>query len=98
MDEKRLFRIHEGWGHHIEFMDWDTRKIHGHLPNRPEVGDYLEAEMKSGKIALFRFTEVDLMYDPPDQFFGTVEDVGYRDEVDCKALGVPDETTKSMFV
>lgn len=95
---KRLFTVHGGWGHHIEFIDWEDRKVSGHLPDRPSIGDFLEAEMGSGKKAIFRFTDVDYMADPPDMFFATVEDIGYRDELECEELGIPKEEHKSMFV
>jgi len=97
--ERRLFTIHGGWGHHIEWWeDFSNRKVWGHLSDLPEVDDYLEAEMKSGKKAIFRFVSVDRQRDPPDMFFGKVEDVGYRDEIDCEALGIPQEEHKSMFL
>lgn len=97
--ERRLFTIHSGWGHHIEWReDFSNRKVWGHLPDLPEAGDYLEAEMKSGRKAIFRFVSVDRQRDPPDMFFGKVEDVGYRDEIDCEALGVPTEEHKTMFL
>jgi hypothetical protein len=36
--------------------------------------------MESGRIGLYRFTEVRRMTDPSDQFFGDVEEMGYEDE------------------
>ena len=99
MSEKRLYIIHGGWGHHIEWWeDFSNREVWGHLPDRPEVGDYLEAEMKSGKKAIFRFVSVDYKSDPPDMFFGKVEDVGYREDLDCEALGIPEKELKTMFL
>ena len=72
--------------------------VHGHLPQRPRVDDYLECEMDSGRMAIFRFTKVDYMSDPPDQFFAWVEDVGYRDDLDCEKLGIPEKETKGIFL
>ena len=94
MSEPRRFTVHGGWGHHVEFLDFEARKVHGHLPERPSEGDFLTAEMNSGKIAVFRFTEVRRMRDPADQFFGTVEDVGYEDELD---FDLPEEH-RSIFL
>lgn len=96
--ERRLFAIHGGWGHHVEWFDWDERRVWGHLPNRPSKGDYLEADMKTGHKAIFRFVDVEYKLDPPDMFFATVEDVGYRDEIDCEKLGVPEQEHKTMFL
>lgn len=98
-DEPALFTIHGGWGHHVEwFGDFSDRRVWGHLPDRPMVDDYLEADMQSGRKAIFRFVAVDYPGDPHDMFFGTVEDMGYRDELDCEALRIPSEPEKSWFL
>jgi hypothetical protein len=68
-----------GWGNHIDWFDFDARRIWGHLPNMLEKGDILAARMQSGKTALFRVTVVDRKWNPPDMFFASVEDVGYED-------------------
>lgn len=69
---------HSGWGNSINWMDWDKRKVYGHMTPTPKKGDILRAKMESGKIARFEFKEVDVMRDPSDQFFGTVSDLEYE--------------------
>ncbi len=68
---------HFGWGNSMYFLDWQKRKVSGHLYDSPSKGDILRAEMNSGKIAEFVFTEVEYCKDPRDMFFGTVKDIGY---------------------
>ena len=69
---------HSGWGNSINWMDWDKRRVYGHLTPTPKKGDILMAKMESGKIARFEFKEVDVMRDPSDQFFATVSYLGYE--------------------
>jgi hypothetical protein len=45
--------------------------------------------MESGRIGLYRFTEVRRMTDPPDQFFGDVEEIGYEDGAVTAAWSEP---------
>lgn len=73
------------WGNKIEWFDWERRRVVGWKQERPKVGDYLYAQMQSGKWAKFRYTEVDLKWDPPDMFFGTVKDIGYCTEQEALA-------------
>ena len=70
------------WGYHVQWLDFPNGRVWGHYTPRPKIGDLLYSEMQSGRTGVFRFTVVDLPYDPPDMFFGTVEDVGYLDELD----------------
>lgn len=88
------------WGHHVEWSDFKSRTIWGHIDNHPmffaapgyvkpprpifEVGSIIRCEMKSGRNALFRVTELTWARDPSDMFFGKVEDVGIEPEA---ALG-----------
>lgn len=44
----------------------------------------MTSKMESGKTGVFIFTEVKLCGDPHDMFFGTVEAVGYSDELTFK--------------
>lgn len=83
------------WGHHIEWTDFDKRSIWGHfdnargvkafvltdapMPPSLEVGSVIRGEMQSGRMALFRVTELDWQSNPHDMFFGKVEDIGYED-------------------
>lgn len=73
-------RNHKSWGNHIGIVDWAAGKIEGHLPRRPRVGDHIHFDMQSGKTMDTIVTEVDCMYDPPDQFFATVRHLGYVGE------------------
>jgi hypothetical protein len=68
---------HKGWGDHIGIMDWDARRIEGHLERKPRVGDRIRFRMQSGMVLETQVTEVQTFPDPPDQFFATVKDVGY---------------------
>lgn len=94
MNDKRLYKIGGGWGNHIGWSDlkeFDTPKerfhVYGHQPRKPQKGDFLTAEMKSGKTAVFVFADVTYCGDPPDMFFGAVDFIGYSDEV----KGLPKE-------
>jgi hypothetical protein len=71
---------HQGWGDRIGWFNYPTR-IEGHLQDRPKVGDRVTCQMKSGKVGVFRVTEVKTFTDPPDQFFATVKPLGYEDEL-----------------
>jgi hypothetical protein len=79
--EPRVYRMeqHKGWGNRIGWFQFPTR-IEGHLRDRPKAGDRVTCQMKSGKVGVFEVREVDLMRDPPDQFFATVEPLGYEDD------------------
>ena len=61
------------WGRSIEWFDFDAMEVHGWMRPPPEVGDVFDAEMQSGNIARFKFTEVRRTYNPPDMFFGKVD-------------------------
>ena len=71
---------HTGWGDTIAWTDYKTRRLHGHLPERPKVGDIINSEMESGKVGQFVVVEVEYMRDPPDQFFCKVSDLGYKEQ------------------
>lgn len=69
------------WGNTIHWINWETRRVYGWSPQRPQVGDHFECQMDSGRTAVFRFDTVELKSDPADMFFATVTDVGYKDEL-----------------
>jgi hypothetical protein len=69
------------WGNAIHFMDFDKRRVTGHSPKIPKVGDFLDYKMRSGRTHRFKFESVDQQRDPPDMFFATVSDIGYVDEL-----------------
>lgn len=60
----------------VFIFDWDSRRISG-FSYRIKVGDEVRVPMQSGNIARLRVTSINRMSDPKDQYFGTVEDIGY---------------------
>lgn len=70
---------HTEWGDSIDWWDYDKRRIVGHVTPMIQVGDIVHCKMKSGRIGCYEVVSVDRKYDPPDMFFGTVEDRGYVD-------------------
>lgn len=81
-----LWRNPRGWGNHISWFNWENREVVGHKQRTPKVGDLLLMEMKSDRIGVFRFIEIDQQRDPPDMFFGKVEDVGYDGDEHVKPI------------
>ncbi len=79
MNEPRTIDMDKasGWGNSMFFMDWDKRRISGHMTPRPAIGDIVLSKMQSGKVARFELVEIELKRDPPDMFFATVKDLGY---------------------
>lgn len=69
---------HTGWGNAIYFINWEERKVAGHLYPIPEKGDILRSKMESGSIARFEVNEVTQPSNPKDMFFATVTDLGYE--------------------
>lgn len=49
---------------------------------RPERGDILKVRMESGVMTIWVFTDVELVSDPPDMFFGDVVFGGYLTELE----------------
>lgn len=96
----RYYNIGGGWGTAIWFdkdkapdgMSDPKRKVIGFQPIRPSVGDALFADMKSGRVGVYIFTEVKLVNDPRDMFFASVEWRGYKD-----SLFLPNEKTNGSF-
>lgn len=85
---KRMYQIGGGWGNHVKWAnlkEFETPRerfsVYGHKQRIPQLGDCLTADMKSGKTAVFVFSEVERPGDPPDMFFGKVDFIGYSDEV-----------------
>ena len=81
--EKRIYtRSHQGgWGRNWSFMagsGTENRRIYGHQPQLPRVGDEFHPAMQSGGHGIFRVTKVEYCVDPPDMFFADVEFVGYE--------------------
>lgn len=70
-------RKHNSWGNAIQWTDFKARTLYGHTTPRPSVGDVLLCPMSKGGVYKFRFVKVELMHDPADMWFGTVEDVCY---------------------
>jgi hypothetical protein len=72
------------WGDALDFFpDYESRRVTGHKQRIPHVGDLMEVPMQSGRTGVYRFVEVQQMRDPPDMFFGRVEDVGFKDELEA---------------
>lgn len=74
-----LWDNQRGWGHNIDFIDWDRRRLMGHHHDRRSfrIGDEVRAKMRSGKIARFSIKNVEYCNDPKDMFFADLEDIGY---------------------
>lgn len=79
----RVFTDCRGWGNHISWTSWQKRLVYGHHTPVPEVGDFWEHKMQSGKIMVFKFTSVTRDSRVADYFEATVTDCGYKD-------GLPD--------
>ena len=77
---------HEGWGDVIHFYDYEKREITGHVTPMIRVGDMVHCKMNSGSIDCYEVTSVNYKSDPPDMFFGTVEDRGYVEETEYRIL------------
>jgi hypothetical protein len=75
----RVLEYGGGWGFHIEWLDYDKRRMWGHH-QRLEVGDEVRVDMESGKTARFAVTNVEWQRDPRDMFFCDVIDIGYVGE------------------
>lgn len=71
---------HDCWGDSIFFIDYDKRRISGHVTPMIQVGDEIQSRMTSGKIARFEVDNLKVCTDPSDQFFATVIDKGYVEE------------------
>lgn len=52
---------------------------HVMLPHTLVVGATIRCHMQSGRMALFRITKLKWESNPPDMFFGTVEDIGWEE-------------------
>ena len=75
----KRFNIGGGWGCRIEWFQ-DSQNVTGWQPVIPVVNDWLLAPMQSGKMGVFRFTEIERCRDPRDMFFGKVKFCGYADD------------------
>lgn len=89
---------HRGWGDRIDWFNFDTRRIEGHLSIIPEVGDHIISRMGSGKNAVFEIIKVDRCYDPRDQFFATVKDIGYESGEECFFVSDQEEYDKLIKI
>ena len=77
-----VITIGEGyWGNVMEWNNFAKRKVHGWRPRPPVIGQRVEAEMQSGRTAVFEIENVKTMLDPPDMYFATLKDIGYKDEI-----------------
>ena len=63
---------HRGWGNNIYFHGEHFSNFHGHLTPGPSVGDFLRIKAENGRLCDFEIKSIELIYDPPDMFFGTV--------------------------
>ena len=73
------YQIGGGWGDAIRWQPGTKRqRVMGWKQRNPQIGDLLHADMKSGRVGIYRFTAVRRAGDPPDMFFGDVELVGYE--------------------
>jgi len=79
--DAQTYEIGGGWGDSVQWRSYETRKVVGWKRRRPYKGDRLKADMQSGRVRVFEFTEVEYQFDPPDMFFGYVRDLGYEDEL-----------------
>lgn len=82
-DIKADYEIGGGWGDRIfwcpsdQFDSWDGDenqrfKVAGFKKNMPRKGQTLLAEFEKSWI-VFKFTKINRMHDPPDQFFAYVK-------------------------
>jgi hypothetical protein len=78
---KRVIKMwkHKSWGDSIIWDEPNTR-IMGWLENKPDRGDKILSKMKSGKIGIFRITNVEHCRDPNDMFFADVMFDGYEEK------------------
>ena len=78
--EAVTFEAGGGWGDAIGYSEYPYR-VHGWKQRKPVKGDVLTTQMKSGKMLVSIFQQIDRCGDPPDMFFAVVEPIGYSDEV-----------------
>lgn len=73
--EPKTYQKTSEWGNAISFevKPDGSLSTYGHLADKPQRGDLLQLEMKSGKMALYEFTKVKYCYDPRDMFFADAE-------------------------
>lgn len=67
------------WGNSVCWNNVELRRVHGWCEPRPVRGDILKSPMKSGRIGLFIFTDVEYCRDPSDMFFATVTPYNYEE-------------------
>ena len=70
---------HSYWGDSIYFSNLEARRITGHMPNRPVVGDVLVVIEDGKRRAGYIVVKMEYMSDPPDMFFGNVSFIGYEE-------------------
>jgi hypothetical protein len=80
---KAVHTFSRDWGNTIAWTSYERGTVYGLKQRRPELGDLIVAKMKSGRVGVFQFVEVTHPGDPPDMFFGKVEGLGYRDELEA---------------
>lgn len=83
---------HTGWGDSINWSDYPKRQMVGWLQRRPEKGDEIRMEMKSGKIARYVVLEVEHCSNPDDMWFASVMDIGYVGEKPINPIREAQET------
>jgi hypothetical protein len=60
------------WGNSVQWTNYQAMRVHGWCEPRPTRGDILKAPMKSGRVGIFIFKDVEYCRDPQDMFFATV--------------------------
>jgi hypothetical protein len=88
----RTFSLHGDnlWGDSITWSDGapdgNEGRVHGWVPVRPQVGDRVAVEMKSGRTGVWVFAAVELCSNPSDMFTGVIKGpIGYMDESEAPA-------------
>jgi hypothetical protein len=72
-----VYEIGGYWGHHVEWFNFEKRRIWGHKTPLPKVGDFVDCDMQSGQRCRFEIIKVEGQSNPRDMFFADVSDYGY---------------------
>lgn len=83
------FECGGGWGDAINWNEPSMTDVHGWKRNKPQPGDVLLSDMRSGRKGVFIFQSIQNCGDPPDMFFAKVHGVGYTDDADFEIPPVP---------
>lgn len=96
-----IFDTGGGWGDAINVSNYNdetkTASVLGWKRRKPLVGEFLRVKLQAGeidgksvagRIALFKFEQVEAFRDPPDMFGATIRFFA----IEGKERGVPEET------